>query len=73
MSEQDERLLRRAYETFNGRDIPGALATMHPQVDWPNAIEGGRVHGHAGVREYWERQWGSLDSRVQPLRIERAA
>ena len=70
MSEQHERLLRRAYEAFNARDIHGALATMHPQVDWPNAMEGGRVHGHNGVREYWERQWGSLDSRVQPLHIE---
>jgi hypothetical protein len=70
MSERDERLLRRAYEAFNARDLQGALATMHAQVDWPNAIEGGRVHGHAGVREYWERRWGSLDSMVQPLRIE---
>ncbi len=33
-------------------------------------MEGGRVHGHAGVREYWERQWGSLDSQVQPLHME---
>ncbi len=70
MSEQHERLLHRAYEAFNARDIEDALATMHPRVDWPNAMEGGRVHGHNGVREYWERQWGSLDSRVQPLRIE---
>jgi ribosomal protein S18 acetylase RimI-like enzyme len=70
MTEQHEQLLRRAYETFNARDIEGALATMHPGVDWPNAIEGGRVHGHAEVRAYWERQWGSFDSRVQPLRIE---
>ncbi|HEV3323710.1 MAG TPA: GNAT family N-acetyltransferase [Solirubrobacteraceae bacterium] len=70
MSDQHEQLLGRAYEAFNARDIQGALATMHPQVDWPNAMEGGRVHGHAEVRAYWERQWGSLDSRVQPLRIE---
>jgi ribosomal protein S18 acetylase RimI-like enzyme len=70
MSEQHERLLRRAYEAFNARDIEGALATMHPGVDWPNAMEGGRVRGHAEVREYWERQWGSFDSRVQPLHIE---
>ncbi len=70
MSEQHERLLRRAYEAFNARDIESALATMHQEVDWPNAMEGGRVHGHGEVREYWERQWGTFDSRVQPLRIE---
>jgi ribosomal protein S18 acetylase RimI-like enzyme len=69
MSEQHEQLLRRAYEAFNARDVQGALATMHPRVDWPNAMEGGRVHGHAEVRAYWERQWGSLDPRVQPLHI----
>jgi ribosomal protein S18 acetylase RimI-like enzyme len=73
MSEQHERLLRRAYEAFNARDIEGALATMHPEVDWPNAMEGGRVRGHAEVRAYWERQWGSLDSRVRPLHIEQDA
>ncbi len=71
VSEQHEQLLRRAYEAFNARDIQGALATLHPEVDWPNAIEGGRVRGRGEVREYWERQWGSFDSRVHPLRIER--
>lgn len=68
--EQHERLLRRAYEAFNARDIDGALATMHADVDWPNAMEDERVRGHLGVREYWERQWGSFDSRARPLRIE---
>ncbi len=72
MSEQHEQLLRRAYEAFNTRDIQGALATMHPEVDWPNAMEGGRIHGHAEVRAYWERQWGSLDSQAWPLRIEQS-
>jgi hypothetical protein len=69
--EEDERLLRRAYEAFNARDIDGALATMHANVDWPNAMEGGRVHGHREVREYWERQFESIDSQVEPQRIER--
>lgn len=70
MSEEYEQLLRRAYEAFNARDIQGACATMHSEIDWPNAMEGGRVHGRAGVREYWQRQWRLFDSRVQPLRIE---
>jgi hypothetical protein len=30
VSEATERLLRRAYEGFNVRDIEGALATMPP-------------------------------------------
>lgn len=61
-----EDTLRRAYEAFNARDIDGALALMHPEVDWPNGMEGGRVHGHDEVRAYWERQFGMIDSRVEP-------
>jgi ketosteroid isomerase-like protein len=61
-----ERLLRRAYEAFNARDIDGALALMHPDVDWPNAWEGGRVRGHAEVRDYWTRQFREIDSHVEP-------
>ena len=54
-----EELLRRAYAAFNARDIDGALALMHPDVDWPNGMEGGREHGHDAVRAYWERQFAA--------------
>src|SRR5437016_3793733 len=59
-------LLRKAYQSFNARDIDGVLATMHPDVERPNGMEGGIVHGVAGVREYWTRQWGMLDPQVEP-------
>jgi hypothetical protein len=61
-----EALLRRAYEAFNARDIEGALALMHEDVDWPNGIEGGREHGHAAVRAYWKRQFLLVSSNVEP-------
>lgn len=61
-----EALLERTYAAFNARDIDGALAAMHPDVDWPNGMEGGRVQGHRAVREYWTRQWGLIDPRVEP-------
>jgi ribosomal protein S18 acetylase RimI-like enzyme/ketosteroid isomerase-like protein len=64
------QLLRRAYEAFNERDIDGALATMHADVDWPNGMEGGRLHGHREVREYWQRQFALIDSRVDPQHME---
>lgn len=67
VAESDVVLLKRAYEAFNARDIDGALATMQPDVEWPNGMEGGTVHGHAGVCEYWTRQWGMLDPHVDPL------
>jgi ketosteroid isomerase-like protein len=62
-----EQLLRRAYAAFNARDIEGALALMHPDVDWPNGMEGGRELGHEAVRVYWTRQFGLIDSHVEPV------
>jgi len=59
-------LLKKAYAAFNARDLDGALATMKPDVVWPNGMEGGVVHGHEGVRAYWTRQWGMIDPHVDP-------
>jgi ketosteroid isomerase-like protein len=60
-------VLKRANDAFNRRDLDGALATMTPDVVWPNGMEGGTVHGHDGVRAYWTRQWGILDPHVEPV------
>ena len=68
-----EELLRRAYVAFNTRDIDTALALMHLDVDWPNAMAGGRVHGHEAVRKYWERQFSVIDSNVEPEAFEELA
>src|SRR2546421_9529784 len=63
----DQELLEAAYGAFNARDIDAALALMVPDVDWPNANEGTRVHGHDAVREYWTAQWQEIDPRVEPV------
>jgi len=60
-------LLERAYTAFNGRDIDGALAGMHADVEWPNGWEGGVVRGHDEVRAYWSRQWEAIDPKVEPI------
>jgi len=67
---EHEQLLRLAYEAFNARDIDAALVLMHPDVDWPNAMEGGRELGYAAVREYWMRQFRIIASHVEPQRFE---
>jgi ketosteroid isomerase-like protein len=59
--------LRELYAAFNARDIDAVLRHMAPDVDWPNAWEGGRVHGHDGVRDYWTRQWSAVDPTVEPV------
>jgi hypothetical protein len=63
-------LLKKTYEAFNARDIDGALAAMKPDVEWPNGMEGGFVHGHEGVRAYWTRQWGIINPHVDPVAFE---
>ena len=69
MSDREE-LLRRAYAAFNARDVDAALELMHADVDWPNGMEGGRVHGRDAVRAYWKRQFAVIDSRVEPEAFE---
>jgi predicted ester cyclase len=66
-----EDLLRATYEAFNARDIDTVLRQMAPDVDWPNAWEGGRVVGHDAVRDYWTRQWAEIDPEVQPQAFRR--
>jgi hypothetical protein len=62
-----EQFLTAAYVGFNARDIDAVLALMHPDVVWPNGMEGGYVYGHNEVRAYWSRQWGTIDPRVDPV------
>ena len=62
-----EHLLRDLYDAFNRRDIDEVLAALAPDVDWPNAWEGGRVVGHDAVRAYWLRHFGQIDGRVYPV------
>src|SRR2546423_6310406 len=56
-----ENLLRRTYAAFNARDVDAALANAHVDVDWPNVIEGIRIHGHDEVRAYWARQFETTE------------
>jgi hypothetical protein len=63
------QMLEEMYGDFNARRMEAVLARMIPEVEWPNGWEGGYVNGHAGVRDYWTRQWAVLDPRVEPINI----
>ena len=39
---------------------------MRSDVVWANSLQGGYVYGHAGVRDYWKKQWAEMDSRASP-------
>jgi hypothetical protein len=68
-----EKQLRALYDAFNARDVEGVLAACSDDVDWPNAWEGGRLHGKDAVRDYWSRQWAAIDPRVDPVSITERA
>jgi len=58
--------LRNLYQAFNRRDFETVLNLMHGDVDWPNALEGTRLHGHDAIRAYWNHQLETLDPIVEP-------
>ena len=67
--EKEAEILHAAYRNFNTRNLDAVLALMAGDVQWPNGWEGGYVHGHEGVRDYWTRQWAVLDPKVEPEEI----
>ena len=67
MEKQIQNLIKKAYAAFNERDIDSALSTMHLDVQWPKAFEGGYVNGHTEIRTYWTRQWTEINPSVEPV------
>lgn len=70
MTVDKDQTIAAIYNAFNARDIDGVLNHLAPDVDWPNGMTGGREHGRAAVKSYWEKQWKEIDPRVEPLRID---
>ncbi|HZW96901.1 MAG TPA: nuclear transport factor 2 family protein [Candidatus Eremiobacteraceae bacterium] len=70
LDESISGVIREAYRAFNARELDAALAMMQSNVEWPNGMEGGTVYGHAGVRDYWTRQWNLIDPHVDPVAID---
>jgi len=72
-----EEVLKRIYDAFNARDIDAVLVALHPDVDWPNGWEGGRVTGHSALRDSgrgsgpssiptWNRCGSALTRQAEP-------
>ena len=70
LDERTSKVIGEAYRAFNARELDAALATMQPNVEWPNGMEGGMVCGHSGVRDYWTRQWSMIDPHVEPVKLD---
>ncbi|MHC3475095.1 nuclear transport factor 2 family protein [Streptomyces sp. 7R007] len=66
-------LLRRMYEVFSTDDRDAFVRhCLAPDVDWPNVLEGTRLHGRDEVRAYWARQFavGHPLVRLEGLRLD---
>ena len=69
MSKSRRALLQRLFEAFNQRDIEAILGALSQDVDWPDAIEGGRIHGREAVRRYWIEQFKLIRVEHTPVEI----
>ena len=67
MPETDILAIRRLYACFNVRDIDGVLVMLADNVAWANGMDGGHVHGHQALRDYWTRQWAIVSPHVEPV------
>ncbi|MGW1026582.1 nuclear transport factor 2 family protein [Streptomyces sp. NPDC002577] len=70
---QQAALLHRMYEVFSTDEREAVLAAaLAPDVDWPNVLDGIRLHGHEEVFAYWARQFaaGTPLVRLEGLRLD---
>ena len=56
------------YAALNARDVDAVLAQSASDVDWPDAMHGGRVVGQDAVREHWLGQWAVTELVLHPRR-----
>jgi ketosteroid isomerase-like protein len=62
MSQENVELLYRSYDAVNRRELDGLLALMDDDVEAVSriaAMEGG-LHGHDGMRRWWESWLGAF-------------
>lgn len=62
-------LLARLYAAFNDRDVGALIASMHPDVSWPNFLEGGRIEGRDALRAYWIDQFKLVTPEASPIEM----
>jgi ketosteroid isomerase-like protein len=69
--DDDIEHLKHIYDRFNARDIDAVLAVLAADVAWANGMDGGHVHGHEALRDYWTRQWAMISPHVEPVSFHR--
>ena len=67
MPETDILAIRRLYACFNVHGIDDVLVLLADDVARANGMEGGHMHGHQALRDYWTRQWAIVSPHVEPV------
>jgi hypothetical protein len=62
-------LLTRLYKAFNDRNVFTLLEGMHPDVSWPNFLEGGRIEGREALGAYWTGQFAVVAPEASPIEM----
>lgn len=62
-----EALLTHLFEAYNRRDFPAFAAGLRDDVDWPDQTRGGRLIGHAAIRDYWDANAQAIQVEVNPI------
>jgi ketosteroid isomerase-like protein len=59
-------LLLRFYKALDVKDVDAVMALLHPDADFPNQLDGTRLHGAAAVRAYYVRAFGLITAESTP-------
>ena len=59
-------ILTRFYKALDQRDVEGIAATLHPDVDFPDQIDGGRRRGIAALHDYWTNAFTMIRANSTP-------
>ena len=70
MTVDREAMVSRLWQALNNRDGATAAPLLHPDVDYVNLIDGGRLLGRDAVVDYWRRSASELSYEATPLTFE---
>lgn len=64
-----QAVLARSYEAMNAQDIEGVRATLHPDADWPDTLEGGRLQGREAIVAHYRQLFALTRPNIQLIRV----
>jgi len=62
-------VLVEVYAAFNARDLERMGRAFHVEVEWPDLLEGGVLHGRQTVVDYFRRQFALMQPEAEIIDI----